>query len=52
MKNVTIINFSNNTSFSSNNKYFKDTQHLNITGAIAYSKELSQVILKHETSNY
>lgn len=48
MKNITLLNFSNNASFSSNNKYYKDENHLNIIGAIEYSKEICNAIIKHE----
>lgn len=48
MKNLTLINFSNDSLFADNPNYYKDAYHLNTQGAIAYSQEVSHVILKHE----
>ena len=47
LKDVTLIDYSNNKIFVDNHLYYKDPSHLNIKGAIEFSKEISHKI-KHE----
>jgi len=48
MKDIKFINFSNDSLFIRNNEYFKDNNHLNVNGAIEFSKHVSNEILKLE----
>ncbi|MCB0749511.1 MAG: hypothetical protein KDC90_18780 [Ignavibacteriae bacterium] len=44
MKGVTFLDYSNNKHFVDNHLYYKDHSHLNIEGAIEFSKHISQEI--------
>lgn len=45
MKNITVLDHSNDYMFVNNNSYYKDFEHLNTDGAIKYSKIISSEIL-------
>lgn len=44
MKNLIFLNYSNNKKFVDNHLYFKDLDHLNVEGAVEFSKRISQEI--------
>lgn len=44
MKNVTLLDYSNNKIFVDNHLYYKDPSHLNIKGAVEFSKYISHEI--------
>ena len=48
MDNVNYINLSCDTSIANNQKYFIDSSHLNVNGAIAFSKKLGSEIVRYE----
>lgn len=50
MKNIRVIDVSNDKTFFNNNEYFKDANHLNIDGAIEFSIKVSHEIMRYQNS--
>jgi hypothetical protein len=51
MKNIHFINFSNDIMLSNNSKLYKDPNHLNVDGAVEFSKRVCRKIVEYERRN-